>query len=237
MISRCFLSSRHLFGRSCPILHLDFPQILDQRLENKFHLALLTIIFSNMFKTSVLVVGILAFASAAFASSDSPTKPSVKGSHIDSDIQGFPYVPITCHHASQCRCREAGYGSPHCSRCPDDRGSRYRYQNVCWCKDVFWQKGRNECNPLKNGGPQEVGDIDSTRREYRPLRCYRKNQCACQGRGEPQCSWCPDDGGSKNKYNNVCWCKGIYWGWNGKFLGSHGNECNQFKEGGPSQIY
>ena len=73
-------------------------------------------------------------------------------------------------------------------------------------------------------------DRDAHGVAYNPILCHEVNQCGCHV-GHAQCSRCPDDKGSKNKHNSVCWCSGLPHG-----LGIHGRECNPSKNGGPFKI-
>lgn len=63
---------------------------------------------------------------------------------------------------------------------------------------------------------------------YEPILCGAVSECNCTGAGDAQCSKCPDDGGSANVNNDVCWCSGV------PSTGT-GNECNPLKTNGPGK--
>lgn len=62
---------------------------------------------------------------------------------------------------------------------------------------------------------------------YDPILCSAVSECSCTGAGDAQCSKCPDDGGSPNVNNDVCWCSGVP-------SAATGNECNPLKVNGPA---
>lgn len=64
---------------------------------------------------------------------------------------------------------------------------------------------------------------------YNPILCGSVTECGCSGPGNVQCSPCPDDGGSPNVNNDVCWCSDLPFGG----TGGQGNECNPLKLNGP----
>lgn len=43
--------------------------------------------------------------------------------------------------------------------------------------------------------------------QYTPIQCFSETECDCRGSGVVQCGNCPDDGGSKFKLLNVCYCE------------------------------
>lgn len=195
-----------------------------------------------LFATGLGLLGLCAAVSHpgnARVSSRLDMNASSKKADIDS--QGFEYNPILCTYAGQCRCKftpQGTLGGARCSRCPNDKGSSHKNENVCWCKDFTHNSGDNECNPDKVGGPARDSQrsFDNTGTEYRPFRCTRPSQCLCRGIGDAQCSRCPDDKGSKYKNENVCWCKGVMPTKRGSLQGEghrEGNECSPIKPNGP----
>lgn len=69
-------------------------------------------------------------------------------------------------------------------------------------------------------------DTDPSGTPYNPILCDSVAECECSGVGNVQCSKCPDDGGSSNVNNNVCWCSNVPGV-------ATGNECNPLKSNGP----
>lgn len=63
--------------------------------------------------------------------------------------------------------------------------------------------------------------------EYIPILCESVGECSCPAAGEAQCSKCPDDGGSPNVDNDVCWCSDVP-------SKESRVECNPLKINGPA---
>lgn len=75
-------------------------------------------------------------------------------------------------------------------------------------------------------------DTDDEGFVYDPILCGSVFECECSGLGTPQCSRCPDDEGSANVNNDVCWCGQVPLAQSGNSVLT-GNECNPLKANGP----
>lgn len=79
--------------------------------------------------------------------------------------------------------------------------------------------------PSGNQEPEFV-DFDENNVPYEPILCGGARECGCSGAGTARCSVCPDDQGSQNRLNDVCWCEGTS-------ISQTGNECNPLKVDAP----
>lgn len=143
---------------------------------------------------------------------------------------GTAYNPIQCSSTNTCLC--TGAGSVQCSKCPDDGGSPFVNQNVCWCSGIPGggvSGTGSECNPLKTNGPAAKTPDDGT--AYNPILCEAVGECACGGQGDALCALCADDTGSQNQFKKVCVCENIP----GGGVSGTGRECNPNRTNGPSK--
>lgn len=70
---------------------------------------------------------------------------------VDSDDCKGDYEPLLCSAKTDCQC---SIGEAICSLCPDDGGSEYEYDVVCWCSGLPYgaTPTGNGCNPDKEYG-------------------------------------------------------------------------------------